>query len=62
MTDGLERLMSNYRRPRTKWCTQTAIKLLQIGIREDFDAETRSAFVKVAAELDAFGQKIGEIK
>jgi hypothetical protein len=55
--------VSDYRRPREKWCTDTAIRLVQMGAREPL-AEPRllshaDALVlfKAAAILDSFGQR-----
>jgi len=56
-----------YRRPSPAWCTETAIRLLQIGSR-DFDTLVdgerllpggdAELLVRAAAALDAYGQRI----
>lgn len=61
-------MTDRYRRPGTKWCTDTAIRLLQIASRELgrepqlLGPEDAQTLLAAAVILDAYGQRIGQAR
>lgn len=54
-----------FRRPTPTWCTDTAIRLLQIACREPgradaiLDTDRAATLLEAAKLLDAYGQRLG---
>jgi hypothetical protein len=62
-----------FRRPTPRWCTDTAIRILQIGCRDHGALDSKTSepllatgeaelLVKAAAALDAYGQRLARAK
>jgi hypothetical protein len=54
--------VTGWRRPTPRWCTDVAVRLLQLGCREEdrdlLPADVAERLVAIAAELDAYGQRL----